>query len=397
VAPKLSTLVADCLFVFDTNALLAPFGFGGKELNAIATVYRELAKNTRLFAAEWTILEFGRHRTQKLLSAHQTIEHTLSVTKLLEPFRCPMLEGHDEYTQIQDVVREINKRTDDYRNFLKKLRSAIEDWSWNDNVSELYREVFTAQHIINCPLSDADILKDTNDRNIHNMPPGYKDKSKQSNSVGDVVIWHSLIGLAKTRKANVVFVSNEEKHDWVEKADKTIILPRAELLCEFFKETNKHFGFISWIHFLELMVKDEEVIKQAKRINLDLSHEYQVVQKRVAHVLETLATIVRQFVSSSRNDEYCLIEDARAKPLIGEFYVLRGQYDELIYSPKGSEMLASIEVYLEEIESYNERLEYMRARMKDDGTEEEAALRASCQAFLVLFDRYTQWYLAGSP
>jgi hypothetical protein len=145
------------------------------------------------------------------------------------------------------------------------------------------------------------------------------------------------------------------------------------------------------------MVKDEEVIKQAKRINLDLSHEYQVVQKRVAHVLETLATIVRQFVSSSRNDEYCLIEDARAKPLIGEFYVLRGQYDELIYSPKGSEMLASIEVYLEEIESYNERLEYMRARMKDDGTEEEAALRASCQAFLVLFDRYTQWYLAGSP
>lgn len=312
--------------------------------------------------------------------------------------RSPMLEASKGYAEIQDVLRTINTQREPYRKKLAELLDNLRDWSWDDRVSTLYREVFTPAHIAKCALSDEALLKDTEHRNTYNIPPGYKDKSKATNNVGDLMIWHTLVELSKARHTNVVFVSNEEKHDWVHRAENRVIIAREELYQEFFTKTGAHFGFTNWLGFLELMVKDSEVIRQAERMDLDLSYDYLTVQRQVNYLLERVATIIEEYLSSDHSgEEYARIRDIRLDHLIHDLYKARGRYDDLIHSPTGSQFLAESEMVLEEIESINDRLGYMERTMKHDGSQEEAKLKELCERFLAVFKRYSTWYLAGSP
>jgi hypothetical protein len=397
-APRISILVADCIFVPDTNVLLAPYGFGGKNLDAIAHTYQELASNDRLLVAEWCIREFGRHRTDVLLSSYQTVQAKVSAAKSVEGFQCPMLEAIAEYGQIQNVVREINKLNESYKKLLGTMQDHLRDWSWDDKVSVLYRNLFPAKRIVKCAKTDGEVLKDLEYRNTHGVPPGYKDRAKSLNNIGDIVLWHTLLQIGAEKKTNVVLISNEEKHDWVYKTEKRVMLPRFELCYEFHEKTERHFGFINWIGFLELMVKDEDVIRQAEQIELSSSHKYMGIQKRINTVLSLLAGIAKEFLAADQlGTEYVFITEASFPSLVQEYYQIRSQYEELIHSPTGSRYLECMEEVLEEIESINSRLEYMQARLEGKGAEDERRLREACQAFLKLFDSYSSWYLAGAP
>lgn len=396
--PRISTLMADCVFVVDTNVLMAPFKFGGKGLDEIARLYNELSNNKRLFVAEWSLREFAKHRSDDLVVAYQTLTGRVSKANSIEGLKCPMLEGTEEYEPIQGVIREINVAIEKYKDLLGQLKGRVRDWSWNDRVSELYRKVFTTESIVGCPLSDEDILSDVNRRNKYSIPPGYHDKAKDSNNVGDLIIWHSMIGLAQKTKTNVVFISNDEKHDWVHKSEKHVIIARTELYFEFFAATGKHFGFVNWLGFLEQLAQDKEVVRQAERIGLDMSHNYKSIQQRIHAILNTLATIVREFLAGDhKGREYVFIDDSRFDSLVHDFYSARPQYDELIHSPVGSRSLAEIEIILEETETLNSQLGFMQARMKQDGSSEEAQLVVMCKRFLTEYDRYSMWFLSGSP
>lgn len=63
-------------------------------------------------------------------------------------------------------------------------------------------------------------------RNAHRLPPGYKDSSKTENKFGDLIIWYEILEHLKKNAStkttpreevsrHVLFVSNDEKSDWV--------------------------------------------------------------------------------------------------------------------------------------------------------------------------------------
>src|SRR4051812_21672627 len=60
--PSLTNLCADCVYVFDTNALLDLFQFGKAQLEIVANIYRQLAKNNRLFVPKRALQEFAKNR-----------------------------------------------------------------------------------------------------------------------------------------------------------------------------------------------------------------------------------------------------------------------------------------------------------------------------------------------
>jgi hypothetical protein len=378
----------------DSNALLAPFQFGGRGLAEIARLFTELSKNDRLVVAEWSWREFASHRTDSLLNAHQSLHMRLSKVASPEGLRCPLLEGCQEYDDIQSVIRDINVATEKYKGLLHTLKSIIRDWTWDDRVSQLYRQVFSTRNTISCPLTDEAILEDVKRRNSKGIPPGFKDKAKPTNRAGDVIIWHSMIGLAKLRNVHVIFVSNEEKHDWVCNSDKHVIAARPELHYEFFQATGQHFGILNWLGFLELMAKDEDAVKQAERLGVDVSLDYKAVQQRINATLAALASITRDLLNGvySGND-FEFIHDARLTRLIQQFYSLRAHYDKLIHSPTGSHYLGEMEIILEEIEALNGRLAYIQARMKGDCGDDELKLKAECKRFLAIYDGYCEWDL----
>lgn len=52
----------------------------------------------------------------------------------------------------------------------------------------------------------------------HRLPPGFKDDGKPENRFGDLIIWLEILGYSEARKndfTHVLFLTNDEKSDWV--------------------------------------------------------------------------------------------------------------------------------------------------------------------------------------
>lgn len=69
------------------------------------------------------------------------------------------------------------------------------------------------------------------------IPPGWKDASKDDNRYGDLINWKEILRFAKESKQSIIFIANDEKADWICKEQGMTIGPLYELLKEFYKET----------------------------------------------------------------------------------------------------------------------------------------------------------------
>ncbi len=163
----------------------------------------------------------------------------------------------------------------DYLKAIDGLISQVADWSWDDPISSIYVNIFTAAKIVKHTLNDEELKNDLKWRITHNIPPGYKDKAKDDGGIGDVLIWHSLIELAKTQGKNVVFVTDEQKADWVVKNSSALpFAVRPELAHEFHQKTNHYFGLISFPDFLKRNGAPEETVHQAKSVQRSLDIDF---------------------------------------------------------------------------------------------------------------------------
>lgn len=98
------------------------------------------------------------------------------------------------------------------------------------------------------PLSDADwesCVAEGIRRVEHEIPPGYKDGAKQTDSghpegpAGDYLVWVQATRAAKDAGRDLVIVTSEEKPDWWWKHESVLLGPRTELTIEFHKLTGK--------------------------------------------------------------------------------------------------------------------------------------------------------------
>lgn len=107
------------------------------------------------------------------------------------------------------------------------------------------------------------------------LPPGLTDDDNEENPAGDLLVWKTLLDLAKTRNRNVLFVCNERKPDWwtMDQA-RELYLPAFELVNEFWRETEgKAFSMVDFPTFLEMYGAEAEAVSDAER-QLDLASQY---------------------------------------------------------------------------------------------------------------------------
>lgn len=389
-APPVSALFADALFVFDTNALLAPYQVSKQSVEEIERIYRELAKYDRLFVPDQAVREFGKNRGLKLADMFDKVQKLTSSLPKADPVDCPMLEGVKEYEELFPLAESIREAVKKYTAIVNSLKVTLTEWGWTDRVSVLYGELFTMPRIIKHDKKDDDFLEHLNWRYRHQVPPGYKDKSKMDAGVGDLDIWFSILKLGKDRKSHVVFVCNETKHDWVYRSNEQTITPRMELLLEFHRETGHHFALVNWPRFLELAGAKGRTVREARWASAK-DYDLMPVVHRVRTLLDDIAAIVNAGPEDS-GDGYQLLEDHELYSRIDAFGEAKRLYADLIRPPTGLNYLNKIERVLAEIGSLNRALEYMRARQKHSGDEESAKLKQKCEEFdeqFIMFCRAT--------
>ena len=262
-SPTPADLSTKCVFALDTNILLAPYEVGSESFHEIEPIYNALASDNRLFVPAQAAREYAKVRGGKVSAVYQTIQERLSILPATKELKCPILEEMPEYIAVNRILDELRPKCNELKKALGALSDALMNWGWKDKVSSLYRSLFVQKRIIEHGKTRDEILTDLAYRHSHSLPPGYKDASKMDGGIGDLLIWWSLIALAKQATSPVVFVCNDEKPDWSIRGADTAILPRTELTFEFNRETGQKLAVINWKRFLKLMHAKPETLAEA--------------------------------------------------------------------------------------------------------------------------------------
>ncbi len=182
----------------------------------------------------------------------------------------PILDNDDSYLQLQNEFEQIQKSIKKSREHIDNLESKIRSWNWNDNISLAYKEIFTSEIVIEVKKEKKDLEKDIKFRIDYKVSPGFKDSNKPDDGIGDLVIWQTILEIAKENDRDVIFVSNDEKNDWFYKQDKVGLYPKYELFDEFRRFTNgKSISIINFVDFLTLSEANNETIEDVKSTILE--------------------------------------------------------------------------------------------------------------------------------
>lgn len=267
----IASLKDDCIFVIDTNALLVPYYANTQDLEAIQGVFKDLIEEDRLVVPGQVAREFANRRPEQIKEVFQQLNRRLSIIQTFQVSQYPLLSGIQEYQDLIAIEKEYNgfgrEYRENYKSKLDEVLKKIKEWTWNDPVSSIYRELFIDKVLVDPDFEKEKISKELDRRYLHKIPPGYKDQSKPDEGVGDLLIWLTILEVGKTKKRSVVFVSGEEKSDWYYKSEGQTLYPRFELVTEFgFHSSNHSFHILRFSEFLELMTESKELTKGIEEI-----------------------------------------------------------------------------------------------------------------------------------
>ena len=255
----------DCFIILDTNSLLVPYNTGKESVEQIKRTYRSLVSKKRLIVPGQVAREFAKNRANKILELFQQLSRKANTPKL-QRGKYPLLESLEEYQRALRLEEEIDEALGAYRNAIEKVLRHIKEWTWNDPVSVMYGELFDNSVVFDPPLDKEKILADLIRRQIHGIPPGYKDANKDDSGIGDLLIWQTILETGKSRKKSVIFVSGEEKADWRYKSEGQTLYPRYELADEYRRHSGgQSFHIIQFSSFLNLYGASEDVVEEVRQ------------------------------------------------------------------------------------------------------------------------------------
>ena len=283
-----------------------------------------------------------------------------------------------------------------YKQQLANLKPTLADWGWNDRVTELYRSVFNASNIAHHSSKEEDILGDLRWRNDHKLPPGYKDAAKPDEGIGDVIIWNTLLDLAKQQKKDVIFVSNEEKADWRLRSGTETLMARPELRHEFYQRTGCHFYIMNWATFLEVVNATATTVAEAKRVQVVSQHSLEQIEKEIDAVLRKAEDIGRQYaelwagpIEEKLGRERPYIEES-IDILIDSLVQYRHIYENLGSHASNLTILDKQIGLLEEISKVSGHIKYIDVRQKHSPQEEIQSLLRLISEFS---STYSLWFM----
>jgi PIN like domain len=400
LSPSINDLSSDCIYTLDANVLLAPFQLNDPLGVTTISIYRHLSSHNRLYVPKRAAQEFAKNRTKVLADAHGKIVEALKAANnsTPSPIVFPFLHGTDAYGVFSEAARTLMTARKEYLNTLGQLGERLTDWVWNDPVSSLYRDIFTSSTIIDHGKQEKEIEDDLVRRTTHSIPPGFKDKKKDDGGIGDVMIWHTLKAVAKEKGKHVIFVSNEQKPDWAVVSHDTVVGVRPELCHEFLSDTGFHMGLINYSTFLKLNGATKEDIRNAKVLETTDTHEFLLIQDRIAAILSDLHGIASAFCEwvdsgepQAQGDEYVYIDNQPLEPLADAFVGCMKKYHRLYNDAAGLQLLEELQEQLKDMLSWNRRLAYLAAQRKHSGDIDTVNLMVACTRFVASYEKWLAW------
>lgn len=267
-------LWSDCVFVFDTSALLALYLYPEEARQQIYTEIFERIKG-RLWIPHHVLFEYLKNKDAKI---REPISR--SYQPLNDEYVKPVMDSFNKSLNRIDALKNniknanthphiVSEELEKYEKRLKEFIHATAEFGriFNEQTEQKINEILRLeQHDtvfeniqkyfkVGNEYSYAEILKITLEgkhRYEFKIPPGYEDlKDKIGTQIfGDLIIWKQMLEYAKENKKNIVFICNDVKEDWWHLASdrkgekKKGNGPRKELI----KEMKDYSGSVFWMY-----------------------------------------------------------------------------------------------------------------------------------------------------
>jgi rRNA-processing protein FCF1 len=259
----LAQIKDDCLVILDTNALLVPYTTGKDSLVQIGKIYKSLVAANRLVVPGQVAREFAEHRVTKLKELYQQISRKKPTLNLGS---YPLLDNVGEYQKAIELEKQLSDSISEYGKAITGILDVISEWYWNDPVSALYGELFAAGVVLDPSFDDKAIRERLDKDTRYKLPPGYKDARKDDQGIGDLLIWQSILEVGKSHKKSVIFISLDQKSDWLSQSEGRALYPRFELIDEFRRNSGGNsFHIVRFSNFLNLFGASENVIEEVRK------------------------------------------------------------------------------------------------------------------------------------
>lgn len=290
-------LWSDCLFVFDSSALLNFYEYSNdarKEINK--TIFKQL--KGRLWITKQTEYEYLKNRESVFVKPAKLYDELVSVHFDLKPFQT----FKNQFAQLKERTKKANKHphikqtiltefeskiaafekqistfNEDLAKEIEKKKTEINKIKTKDTVLNLFSRSFSVGKEYSFE-KKMEIVAEGEIRYRNSIPPGYEDlKEKIGLQIyGDLIIWNQILDLAREKNKPIILIIDDLKIDWCYKnqRDKNIIdSPREELIMEMKDKCGVDFWSYSSTQFLDKSntllgtVIADSVIEEVKESN----------------------------------------------------------------------------------------------------------------------------------
>lgn len=290
-----SEIQNSCLFVLDANILLSPYSVSEKSFDDIKTIYTKLRTSNRLFVPFRAVQEYARNRGNRIKDLYTKFEkheaaHPISNVNF-DIGLVPFLQGNGNYDKMISLSNNIMKELEEHKQIIAEILVSIKNLYWTDPILAFYKDFISDEIILFNSDDDRKIISETMERRYKcDIPPGFGDIKKPDGGVGDLLIWYSILTLAKDKKQDIVLVSNDKnKEDWVYiSGNKSPVAPRFELLNELKRtESSISFNIINFPEFLTSQKANIETIDEITTISYESPYEKISLPTFVGELKET--------------------------------------------------------------------------------------------------------------
>lgn len=320
-------LDSSVVIVLDANVLLHFFRYSKKSQDKLFSALEKVKSN--LFIPYQAALEYHYERQNVSRSNKKKIESLISESeKAKNTFQDNIVKQIQEYGRTirstdekavrEGVISEFEKLTTNFwedfkKRELKKITELIPD-----NSKTAYQIADLLNNKVGEPFSPTeiqDICEEGKQRYALKLPPGFEDSSKENNvrtfgkysydtQYGDLILWKEIIKYCQENPIirTVIFISDDEKNDWIFETKGEKVGVRVELKQELNESVNSRLEIFSPRKFLDLVTKEEGLIKESY-ISYSSAKSKFIFFKNTKMRLRYLRKLRRQ-IDESLNESY---------------------------------------------------------------------------------------------
>ena len=282
------------IFVFDTNVYLNFYSYAEKTKSDLFSILDKIKNN--IWVPNHVALEYQRRRLDVI---DKERENFTKITNVFNKFnnqinveiiqnlgiekKLPVL-----HQSLCDFLLKFNELCDDFVGGVFEEQKRLKpDVRSSDDIRKKLDVILSGR--VGIPFTQEEIDKIYEEGEVRfssKIPPGFKDAGKGGDfsdfvymgvnykrKFGDLIIWKQLINEAsKDDVRNVIFVTDDKKHDWWYGIGDKIIGPQERLQTEFYLSTNvDNFKMYDTVDFLKDAVLylgtdvDEESLDDVKK------------------------------------------------------------------------------------------------------------------------------------